>query len=143
VDDYLLALLGRASQAVSSEFQATLRRNGIQIPVWRVLASLSGTPDDTVTGLAETCLIQQPTMTKLLSRMVRDGLVLRNPDSRDRRMVRIQMTPKGEAMVASLLVQARRHEANVLARLDGIEGETLKRVLRGLIERPNKRRRNG
>ena len=58
------------------------RRRGVGVPVWRVLASLSGSRGETVTGLAEVCLLQQPTMTKLLDRMVRDGLVTRAQDAR-------------------------------------------------------------
>ena len=50
VDDYLLYLLARASHVVSAEFHATLRRAGVAVPVWRVLATLSGSPGETVTG---------------------------------------------------------------------------------------------
>src|SRR4051794_4153706 len=85
IDDYLLYLLARASHVVSTEFHEQLRRRGISVPVWRVLASLIGSTGETVTGLAEVCLLQQPTMTKLLDRMVRDGLVKRSQDTRDRR----------------------------------------------------------
>src|SRR4051794_41972219 len=85
IDDYLLYLLARASHLISAEFHEQLRRRGISVPVWRVLASLVGSAGETVTGLAETCLLQQPTMTKLLDRMVRDGLVKRSQDTRDRR----------------------------------------------------------
>src|SRR3954463_8460895 len=98
IDDYLLYLLARASHLISSEFHEQLRRRGIGVPVWRVLAALVGSPGETVTGLAEVCLLQQPSMTKLLDRMVRDGLVKRTQDSRDRRVVRIALTPRGETI---------------------------------------------
>lgn len=136
VDDYLLSLMARASHAVSAEFHATLRRAGVQVPVWRVLASLSGSEGETVTGLADACLLQQPTMTKLLDRMVRDGLVKRLPDARDRRVVRIQMTQRGEAVVRDLLVQAKQHEAEVLARFPDIGAQRLKELLRAIAARP-------
>ena len=84
VDDYLLYLLARASHALSAEFHGTLRKAGVSVPVWRVLATLSGSPGETVTGLAEACLLQQPTMTKLLDRMVRDGMVKRILEPRGR-----------------------------------------------------------
>ena len=56
VDDYLLYLLARGSHAMSSEFHVALRKAGVSVPVWRVLATLSGSPGETVTGLAEACL---------------------------------------------------------------------------------------
>src|SRR5919112_4788721 len=116
IDDYLLYLLARASHLISAEFHEQLRRRGISVPVWRVLASLVGSAGETVTGLAEACLLQQPTMTKLLDRMVRDGLVKRTQDTRDRRVVRVALTPRGEALAQELTAAARQHEAEVLAR---------------------------
>ncbi len=141
IDDYLLYLLARASHAISAEFHEQLRRRGVSVPVWRVLASLVGGDGETVTGLAAVCLLQQPTMTKLLDRMVRDGLVQRAQDAQDRRVVRIRLTSRGEDMVANLLEVARQHEAEVLARHDLVDGDPLKELLRGLIARHARHRR--
>jgi MarR family transcriptional regulator, organic hydroperoxide resistance regulator len=126
-------LLARASHALIQGFAAELRRRGTSLPVWRVMAALLGRPGDTVTGLAEACLLQQPTMTKLLDRMVRDGLVTRAPDQRDRRIVRVALTPEGEAKAAGLVAAAERHEAEVLARHPRAEG--IKPVLQDIIAR--------
>jgi DNA-binding MarR family transcriptional regulator len=142
VDDYLLYLLARASFLISAEFHEQLRRKGVAVPVWRVLASLAGGAGETVTGLAEICLLQQPTMTKLLDRMVRDGLVARTTDARDRRVVRVTLTQRGEDMVGELVESARRHEGEVLARLPQTESGALKDLLRGIIARHAKPRRN-
>ncbi len=142
VDDYLLYLLARGSHAVSGEFHAKLRKAGVSVPVWRVLATLSGSPGETVTGLAESCLLQQPTMTKLLDRMVRDGIVKRMPDQRDRRVVRIQMLPRGEHMVKDLLVAAKQHEADLLARFPMIDQLKLKELLRAMMVKPPRVRRS-
>lgn len=141
VDDYLLYLLARGSHAISAEFHSKLRKEGISVPVWRVLATLSGSPGETVTGLAEACLLQQPTMTKLLDRMVRDGIVKRMPDARDRRVVRIQMLPRGEHLVRDMLVAAKSHETELLARFPAIDQLQLKELLRAMMVKPPKVRR--
>jgi MarR family transcriptional regulator, organic hydroperoxide resistance regulator len=143
VDDYLLYLMARASHLISSEFHEQLRRRGISVPVWRVLACLVGSDGETVTGLAEGCLLQQPTMTKLLDRMARDGLVARSHDAGDRRVVRLTLTPEGEAKAAALLAAAERHEAGLLARHPRAEG--IKAVLRDIIagSGPARRARGG
>jgi DNA-binding MarR family transcriptional regulator len=138
VDDYLLSLLARASFVVSSEFHERLRARGVSVPVWRVLATLSGGAE-TVSALAEACLLQQPTMTKVLDRMERDGLVKRIQDARDRRMVRVHLAPRGEAMTAELLAAARLHEAEVVARHPDIAA--IKGLLRALIARQGRRPR--
>jgi DNA-binding MarR family transcriptional regulator len=141
IDEYLLYLLARASHLISSEFHELLRRRGISVPVWRVLASLVGSQGETVTGLAETCLLQQPTMTKLLDRMVRDGLVKRMQDTRDRRVVRVALTTRGEVMATELVQLARQHEAEVLARHPEAEAMAIKSLLRGIVARQAKPRR--
>ena len=138
VDDYLLSLLARASYVVSSEFHGRLRARGVSVPVWRVLATLSGGPE-TVTALAEACLLQQPTMTKVLDRMERDGLVKRQQDARDRRLVRVHLAQRGEAMVADLLAAARAHEAEVVARHP--DAGAIKDLLRALIARQGRKAR--
>lgn len=135
VEEYLLYLLARVSHVLSSEFHHQLRRRGVAVPVWRVLASLSGSKGETVTGLAEVCLLQQPTMTKLLDRMVRDGLVTRTQDGRDRRVVRVALTPQGETLATDLVRAAKQHESTVLARFPDMESVELKSVLRSVLER--------
>ena len=138
VDDYLLSLLSRASYAVSSEFHERLRARGVSVPVWRVLATLSGGPE-TVSVLADSCLLQQPTMTKVLDRMQRDGLVLRQQDGRDRRLVRVHLAPRGQAMIGELMAAARAHEAEIVARHP--DAAAIKGLLRALILRQGRRAR--
>lgn len=141
IDDYLVYLLARAAHQVSSEFHEQLRRRGISVAVWRVLSGLMGSEGETVTGLAEICLLQQPTMTKLLDRMARNGLVVRNPDQRDRRVVRVALTKAGEAMAAELAVAAKAHEADVLARHPPAEAESIKSLLRAILTRHDRPKR--
>ena len=124
-------LLARASYVLNHGFVEELRGRGTSLPVWRVMAALLARPGETVSGLAEASLLQQPTMTKLLDRMVRDGLVARAPDARDRRIVRITLTQEGEAKAAELAAAAERYEAEVLSRHPQAEG--IKDVLRDII----------
>lgn len=129
VEDYLLYLLARASHAASGEFHARLKARGVPVPVWRVLATLQGAAGgETVGALAASCLMQQPTMTKLLDRMVAEGLVRRQ---REGRQTRILPTPAGEALAAELVAEAQAHEATLLARHSAAAPE-LKALLRGI-----------
>ena len=129
VQDYLLALLARASHAASADFHARLRARGVAVPVWRVLATLHGAQAGVAVGdLAATCLMQQPTMSKLLDRMAADGLVRRH---RDGRQTRIQPTPAGDALAAELVAEARAHEAALLAR-HAAAAPALKDMLRAI-----------
>jgi DNA-binding MarR family transcriptional regulator len=132
IDDYLVYLLARAAHQVSSEFHEHLRRRGISVAVWRVLSGLIGSEGETVTGLAGMCLLQQPTMTKLLDR---------SPDRRDRRVVRVALTAQGQAMAEDLAVAAKLHEADLLARHPPAEAEAIKNLLRSILARHHTPRR--
>lgn len=133
VEDYLLYLLARASHAASAGFHARLKARGVPVPVWRVLATLQGAPEgETVGALAAACLMQQPTMTKLLDRMEADGLVRRR---REGRLTRIAPTRAGTRLAAELVAEARAHEAALLARHDAA-APALKALLREIIGPP-------
>ncbi len=132
VQDYLLALLARASHAASAGFHARLKARGVAVPVWRVLATLHGAPGGVPVGeLAETCLMQQPTMSKLLDRMAAEGLVVRQ---REGRTMRVRATPAGTALAAELVAEARAHEAVLLAR-HAEAAPALKALLRDVAKR--------
>jgi MarR family transcriptional regulator, organic hydroperoxide resistance regulator len=115
-DNYLPHLLTLAAIAASRAFDQELRERGISLPVWRVMAVLLERPGETVTGLAKRCLLQQPTMTKLLDRMESDRLVRRSPDRQDHRVVRVSLTSEGATVAALLVEAAKHHETALLAR---------------------------
>jgi len=130
VEDYLLALLAQASHAASADFHARLKARGVAVPVWRVLATLHGAEDGATVGqLGKACLMQQPTMSKLLDRMAAEGLLVR---TRQGRQTRIALTPAGAALADQLVAEARAHEAALLAR-HAAAAPALKALLRGII----------
>ena len=135
IDDYLLYLLARASTLVSGQFHTRLKPHGIDVAEWRILTTLSDGDGLTVGQLAEIVLFQQPTLTKIADRMEALGLVERQRDSKDRRIVRVFIKPAGREKVAGLMDDARRHEAEVLSDYTAAESAALKDMLRTLIDR--------
>lgn len=130
VEDYLLALLAQASHAASAAFHARLKGRGVAVPVWRVLASLHGAAEGATVGqLGQVCMMQQPTMSKLLDRMQAEGLLAR---TRQGRQTRIALTEAGAALAESLVAEARAHEAALLAR-HAQAAPALKALLREII----------
>lgn len=134
VQDYLAYLLARASHQISAEFHERVLASGLSVMQWRVLASLSGGPPLSIGALADIVLAQQPTATKLVTRMVEEGLIQRLPHPQDKRSVLVTLTPLGKRKVAPLLKQARQHEAKVLAQLPQTDATELKHILRRWIE---------
>jgi DNA-binding MarR family transcriptional regulator len=130
VDEYLSALLARASIAVSTEFNADMGRRGMPIPHWRILGSLSDNPGLSLSDVAELTLIKQPTLTRLVQRLEKHGLVRKQIDPHDRRLVRLSLTTRGRNEVKDLIRIARERQKRVL---HGLDAEGLMAALRHLI----------
>ena len=135
IDDYLSYLLARASHLVSRQFHAQLKPRGMPVPVWRVLSTLSDGDGLPVTELAKITLFKQPTLTKVIDRMSKQGLVERRASERDRRKVLVFITAKGRSQIADLLTRAKQHEREVLSGLSDADVNALKAALHNLIQR--------
>ena len=132
VSDYLLFLLAATSAAASEEFHAAVRARGLRVTEWRVLACLHDRDGQMVTRLAGPAMMEQSRLTRVIDQMDERGLVARRSDRRDRRRVRVFLTPDGAALAEEMVARAREHEARVLASLQEGEGLELKRMLRSV-----------
>ena len=135
IDDYLSYLLSRAAHTVYREFHATVQGEGLSSLEWRVLATLSDGDGLMVGDLAREVLTQQPTLTKLVQRMEKAGWVSRGADPLDARRTLVFETAQGRSAVASLLKQAKKHEAGLLSGFSARDVTALKKILRALISR--------
>ena len=137
VDNYLPYLLARASFSISSEFHAQVEAAGFTVSEWRILASLSGVKQRTVGELADIVLAKQPTLTKMVLRMVDQGLVMRTACTQDKRQAWVSLTFKGKKRVTPLLKKAALHEKNVLSSLGEPQSQALKSILQKLFKQSN------
>lgn len=133
VGDYLLYLLAAASHAISSDFHALVRRHGMRVSDWRVLACLSDVDGLMITELAALVLYEQSRLTKVVDQLERRGLVERRGDPADRRRVRVFITRSGQAAVMPLVREAEAHESALLRSLPEREARSIKKSLRVLI----------
>jgi MarR family transcriptional regulator, organic hydroperoxide resistance regulator len=129
-DNHLSALLGRASVAISAEFHEDVRRYRMPIPHWRVLASLSDNRGISLSELAELTLFNQPTVTRLVQRLERKGLLRKSKDLRDRRIMRVFLTARGHQKVDQLIALAQDRQGRILK---GLDADALKESLQYLI----------
>lgn len=136
IDDYLSYLLARASQAVYKEFEKTVNAAGLASLEWRVLATLNDVESMTIGDLAREVLAKQPTLTKLIQRMRDAGWVDCSADADDARRTRVAATLRGRRTIERLMMAAKAHEAEALVGFSAGQVETLKAVLRTLIDRP-------
>lgn len=134
VPDYLLYLLAAASEAASAQFHALVRKAGLRVPEWRVLACLSDRDGAMITHLARIALAEQSRLTRIIIQMEERGWVIRRNDPEDGRRVRVFLTDQGRELAAALIPQARQHESALLELLQSEEGQQLKPALRSLLK---------
>lgn len=135
VDSYLLYLLAAASEKASGEFHAHVRRSGLRVPEWRVMACLFDNDHRMITELADLSLMEQSRMTRIVEQMQSKGLLSRAPDPEDRRRVRVSLTERGRDIAEGLVADARAHEATLLSALADTDASRIKLVLKALLER--------
>jgi len=107
-------------------------RVGLTSQHYQAMLVVRGCPDDrrvTINDLAQQLLIKHNSAVELVDRLVREGLVVREPSIADRRKVELRLTSRGRAVLAKL---ARMHRAE-LQRI----GPLLKRFF-GELSRPPK-----
>src|SRR3954471_11234825 len=95
-------LLLQAREAVMAHTRPSLRGHGLSDQQWRVLRVL-GEHGTVETGrVAREAFILGPSLTGVLARMERDGLVRRERDPEDQRRTAVEATAKGAKMVERL-----------------------------------------
>lgn len=82
--------------------------------------------------LAQAVGVSRPTVTGVVTTLEKRGLVRRNKDERDRRMVLVSLTAAGERKIEGLFPTFNAEEIAVTAHLDAEQQEALARLLRSM-----------
>jgi DNA-binding MarR family transcriptional regulator len=121
-------LLTVVERTIVHRLAEVLKAHGATVEEWRVLSFLSDDAGHTMTEIAEFALLQAPTLTKVVDRMVSANLVLRRPDQVDRRRVLVFPSERGRQLVRQWTAQVR-GELNELVSVVGQEELALLRAL--------------
>jgi len=106
-------LLLQAREAVMAHTRPGLRAHGLSDQQWRVLRVL-GEHGTVETGrVAREAFILGPSLTGVLTRMERDGLVERERDPSDQRRSVVSATARGRRMARKLSVAIEAHYVSV------------------------------
>ncbi|MDD9206035.1 MarR family transcriptional regulator [Georgenia sp. 10Sc9-8] len=110
--------------------------HGLEAWEFDVLSALrrAGAPYELTPGqLISQTLVSSGTMTNRVDRMVAHGLVQRSPDARDRRVVRVGLTPAGRQRVDAAMADLLASERQVLGSLSPAQRYQLMDLLRALL----------
>lgn len=117
LDKYFSYAVAAAHRKLHTHLNGQLRVFGIQVETWRILETLDQTDGLTMSGLAEIVLMNPPAMTKLVDRMVADGLVQRQIGIEDQRRVTLILTDMGAELVLNVRLPASEQNDAILAQL--------------------------
>ncbi|MBK8941393.1 MAG: MarR family transcriptional regulator [Polyangiaceae bacterium] len=111
------------------------REVGLTGPQLTVIKLLDTFGDLSLSTLSERIRAQNSTVTGIIDRMEREGLVLRERSTSDRRVVYIRLTPKGRQLSKDVEVQPMEIFRDVLATLSRDDTKDLLRILSKLQKR--------
>ena len=110
-------------------------RHGLTGPQLTVVKMLEALGDLSLSRLSEKIRAQNSTVTGIVDRMEREGLVVRTRSATDRRVVHIQLTEKGAELASEVKVEPIAIFRDALASLSRDEMRDLLRILTKLAQR--------
>ncbi|MGI6486770.1 MAG: MarR family winged helix-turn-helix transcriptional regulator [Syntrophothermaceae bacterium] len=128
-------VLTKAQQAVHQLFKEELARFEVTPGQYAVLKCLWDENGQTARQLADRLYVDGSTMTGLLDRMERKGLVERHHNSKDRRALKVVLTNKGRELEEPLNQIIEDTNRKALQTLDDSEVNTLRKLLHNLEPR--------
>lgn len=98
LDDFLCFAVYSAGHAFNRLYRPLLDRLGLTYPQYLAMVALWERDDRTVGELGERLGLESNTLTPLLKRLQAMGLIRRERDPRDERVVRLRLTDQGRAL---------------------------------------------
>ena len=133
--NYLPYLVNRLGSALVESFTASaLAQHNLNIDAWRVMAVLANEGAQRQIDLAGMTSIEVSTLSRLVTRMVRMGLVTRRRSESSSREVVVELAGKGKSLVKRIIPLAHRLEASAGAGIPASDMAAVKRVLRRMFE---------
>jgi len=89
ISEHIAYLLAQANRQVEKKLDDEFRAEGVPVEQWRILSLLTEKNGRSMSNLTRAALLNHPTLTKMIDRMVSDALVYRRADPADGRRVLI------------------------------------------------------
>ncbi|WP_436643312.1 MarR family winged helix-turn-helix transcriptional regulator [Microbaculum sp. FT89] len=128
--DNLTYLVARIHRFLHNRLEECMQKAGVSVEQWRVLYALRDREGRSMGELATTVLMNHPALTKMIDRMVANGLVHRAPDENDQRRVLVYITDRGSAQLDELSRKVKTHETEMRALI----GPTNAKAIEALLE---------
>ncbi|MCG8492148.1 MAG: MarR family transcriptional regulator [Sneathiellales bacterium] len=129
VQSYISYSLATAHRKIHTSLTRRLKEFGVQVEAWRVMEILENGSDLTMGDLAEIVLMNPPTLTKLVDRMVSDGIVHRRIASKDHRQVNLVLSELGRKRIDQIREQVQIEDDEILQKIGPEKAQMLHNIL--------------
>ncbi|MEP3246387.1 MAG: MarR family transcriptional regulator [Sneathiella sp.] len=129
VQSYISYSLATAHRKIHTSLTRRLKEFGVQVEAWRVMEILENGSDLTMGDLAEIVLMNPPTLTKLVDRMVSDGIVHRRIASKDQRQVNLVLSELGRKRIDQIREQVQIEDDEILQKIGLEKAQMLHSIL--------------
>jgi MarR family transcriptional regulator, organic hydroperoxide resistance regulator len=127
-------LVTRAGTRMGNAFSKALKPYGLSLSEWRVCASLGHRPQQTLSELVVHASVDMSALSRIVDRLVQQGLVRRAKSEEDGRAVSLSLTPEGASLAREIAPLAKHYEEVALNRFTPQEVEILRRLLNQLYD---------
>jgi MarR family transcriptional regulator, organic hydroperoxide resistance regulator len=135
LSNYLPYLVNRLGGALVADMtDKALAASELTIDMWRLLAVLSYRGAQRQVDLVDMTSIEASTVSRLVTRLARMGLVTRKRSETSNREVVIELTAKGRAQVERIIPSAHKLEEMAAAGVPAKDLAVVKRSLRRMYE---------
>jgi DNA-binding MarR family transcriptional regulator len=131
----LAAMFAPLARALVAREEPALRAHGVSMWGYVVLTALAEQPVRTQAALAQAIGADKSRIIGVLDHLQERGLISRRPDTSDRRVHLLSLTPAGDRLRRSVQAAIRASEEEVLAALPPADRDAFLRSLTTLYER--------
>lgn len=111
--------LHNTSRSWRQALDRRLKFLGVSQASWMTIAVAAKSPAPlSQSELADRLAVEPATMVAMIDRLVKAGLVVRDPSATDRRIKRVILTPAGSVLYDKLRAEAAAFRAELLAKVD-------------------------
>lgn len=123
-------LLYRTSNQLNRKIRSRLRKSGVNLARWRVLAVLRAYGRLNLGQIVDLTVMEQPSISRIVTQLESEGLARRKVSARDSRVVHVSLTAAGERAFQEIYPTAKLHQERALSGFSKKEIDTLTKYLR-------------
>ena len=124
--------ISNAWKQMSRQGERSLSPLGIGMTEFKLLRILAEDGPTPMARLSDATILTQPAITSFVDKLENEGLVVRDRDQKDRRVIRISITAKGRALFRRALKIHSRFVTELLSALDQGELSRLASIMKKL-----------